>query len=47
MEVSAKVLPRQIRLPPKNGVKARGFRGFPSAALLHLLSGSVKSNRSG
>lgn len=45
--VSAKVFPRQIRLPPKKGENASEFRGLPSEVFVHLLSGIEKSKRSG
>lgn len=44
---SAKVLPKQTLLPPINGVKAKGFRGFPSEVKTHLLSLFLVSKRSG
>jgi hypothetical protein len=44
---SAKVLPRQTLFPPINGVKAKGFRGFPSEFKIHLLSLFFVSKRSG
>lgn len=44
---SAKVLPRQTRLPPMKGVKARGFLGLPSLVITHLLSLFLVSKRAG
>ena len=47
MVTSANVFPRQTRLPPINGVKARGFLGIPFGARAQIFSLSFVSNLSG
>ena len=42
--VSANVFPRQIRLPPRNGMNASGLRGVPSGLLKYS---ELESKRSG
>jgi len=42
--VSANVLPKQTRLPPRNGLKVKGLRGLPLGV---SAQGLLKSNLSG